>query len=207
MASALFLVLWLAAGPAASDAGSAVQGSSNSLEECAGAHVAGAAAAHPGVAAALDGWSKEKQVTLPDAVKDRLVAEYLCVESHLRTLRPETSAAELREVGLEVARTYLNTVMAGKEGNLATVFSLRLGVGGLRHPEPRPYRPLKIVTDPDAASAALDGTEVPGKVCLATFGPHELTAEHRGRPPCRKRIEVPAGSSQLVVHCELGPMP
>jgi len=147
-------------------------------------------------------WASAQKLTLPDDVQQQFAAEYLCVESVLHKALPATPPEELRAAGLETVDAYLNGFLKGEPKGFAALFSRRLGLTGFVQSHPRKYALLTIVTDPKEAAAALDGTSIPEKRCLATVGAHELTATLKAYKACRKPVEVKAGAPQEA-RCKL----
>lgn len=155
------------------------------------------------LASVLVSWASAHKLTIPDKVQQQLAAEYLCVESVLRKAFPTTPSEELRAAGLETVNEYLNGFLKGEPKSFAVLFSRRLGLTGFVQSRPRRYSLVTIVTDPKKAAAALDGTLIPEKRCLATVGQHELTATLTAYRSCQRSVEVKAGEAPQEIRCKL----
>lgn len=151
----------------------------------------------------LASWASAQNLTLPDEVKKQFAAEYLCVESVLRKAFPATPSEELRAAGLETVNEYLDGFLKSESKSFALLFSRRLDLTGFVQSRPRRYSLVTIVTDPKEAAAALDGTLIPEKRCLATVGQHTLTATLTAYRPCHHSVEVKAGKGPQEVRCKL----
>lgn len=157
------------------------------------------------LASALTSWASARELTIPEETQKRFAAEYLCVESLLQKAFPATPPEELRAAGLETVDEYLNGFLRGESKSFAALFTRKLNLTGFVQSRPRRYSLVTIVTDPEAAAAALDGKLVPEKRCLATVGQHELEATLKAHRPCRRSFEVEAGAPQEV-RCKLDRM-